>query len=80
MSADPTEAAGQPVTRRTVMHAATVALAAGGLGGFSRVTGSEARPAAKPMALTPRQLAGQRVIYSYAGLTVPEVRVARRQP
>ena len=70
MSENPTEA-GQPVSRRTVMYAAGAALAVGGLAGFSGMTASEARPAAKAAALTPRQLAGQRVIYSYTGLTVP---------
>jgi beta-N-acetylhexosaminidase len=66
MSGDPTEAATQPVTRRTLMHAAGAALAVGGLAAFSR-TNSATSPA-----LTARQLAGQRVIYSYTGLTVPD--------
>ncbi|MGD0559415.1 MAG: glycoside hydrolase family 3 N-terminal domain-containing protein [Streptosporangiaceae bacterium] len=66
MSGNPTEAATEPVTRRTVMHAAGAVLAVGGLAAFSR-TNSAASPA-----LTPRQLAGQRVIYSYTGLTVPD--------
>jgi beta-N-acetylhexosaminidase len=75
MTEDRTETAGQPVSRRTVMHAAgasAAALAVGGLAGVSRMTRSGARPAAKAPALTPRQLAGQRVIYSYLGLTVPD--------
>jgi beta-N-acetylhexosaminidase len=71
MSENPAEA-GQPVSRRSVMHAAGAALAVGGLAGFSEMTRPEARPAAKAPALTPSQLAGQRVIYSYTGLTVPD--------
>jgi beta-N-acetylhexosaminidase len=71
VSGDLTSAAGQPVTRRTVMHAAGAALAVGGLAGLPRMAGPGSRHAARATALTPRQLAGQRVIYSYAGLTVP---------
>src|SRR5207302_317934 len=40
------------------------------LGGAASLTGACARPA-QAVALTSRQLAGQRVIYSYSGLTVP---------
>ena len=40
------------------------------LGGAASLTGAYARPA-RAVALTSRQLAGQRVIYSYSGLTVP---------
>jgi beta-N-acetylhexosaminidase len=74
MSELPTQT-GQPVSRRTVMHAAgasAAALAAGRLASISRTTRSAARPAAKAPALTPHQLAGQRVIYSYTGLAVPD--------
>jgi beta-N-acetylhexosaminidase len=62
------------------MRTAGAALAAGGLvgaAGFTRagvsragVSRAGARPSAKQ--LTPAQLAGQRVIYSYTGLTVPQ--------
>jgi beta-N-acetylhexosaminidase len=75
MTEDRTQAPGQPVSRRTVMHAAgasAAALAVGGLASVSRTTGSHARPAAKAPALTPHQLAGQRVIYSYLGPIVPD--------
>jgi beta-N-acetylhexosaminidase len=75
MTENQTQAAGHPVSRRTVMHAAgasAAALAVGGLASNSRVADSEARRATKATALTPHQLAGQRVIYSYLGLTVPD--------
>jgi beta-N-acetylhexosaminidase len=54
------------------MHAAGATLAAGGLAAISRV-----RPGAKAPTLTPRQLAGQRVIYSYTGTTVPSSLLAQ---
>jgi beta-N-acetylhexosaminidase len=59
------------------MYAAGAALAVGGLASISRMTGFAARSAAKAPALTPRQLAGQRVIYSYTGLTVPDSLLAQ---
>jgi beta-N-acetylhexosaminidase len=46
------------------MYGAGVLGAVGGLVGFAQISGNTT--------LTPRQLAGQRVIYSYTGLTVPE--------
>jgi beta-N-acetylhexosaminidase len=77
MSEDRSQIAGQPVSRRTVMHAAGAALAVGGLAGTSGIAGSPVRRAAKAPALTPHQLAGQRVIYSYLGLTVPDSLLAQ---
>ncbi|MGW5354159.1 glycoside hydrolase family 3 N-terminal domain-containing protein [Streptomyces sp. NPDC004031] len=54
---------GRPFSRRTVLAAGTGAAAAG-LGGMFRPAG-----AAAP---TPQQQAGQRVVFSYSGTTVPQ--------
>jgi len=56
-----------PVRRRTLLAAAGAAVAA------ASATAGSARAAehARPAALTNRQLAGQRIIYSYPGLTPP---------
>jgi len=56
------------ISRRTVLQAGGVTLAAGGLAARTRISDTRSVDA---KALTTRQLAGQRVIYSYPGLTVP---------
>jgi beta-N-acetylhexosaminidase len=70
------DTSGTPLTRRNAMLAgAGAAFATLGLAGTARAAGrgtrsaAAARPAA---ALTPQQQAGQRVIFSYSGLTVPQ--------
>jgi beta-N-acetylhexosaminidase len=71
MSGSRTNTTGNALSRRTMLHTAGVALAAGGLGAGAAISRLDPRPAVNAAALTPRQLAGQRVIYSYLGLTVP---------
>jgi beta-N-acetylhexosaminidase len=71
MSESTANSPGNAVSRRAVMHAAGVALAAGGLGARAAIGGLDPRPTVDAKALTPHQLAGQRVIYSYTGLTAP---------
>ena len=58
-----------PVSRRTLLAAAGVAVATAA--GTAAQAQAVAGQLAKPAALTARQLAGQRVIYSYPGLTPP---------
>ncbi len=61
------------ISRRHAMLAgAGAAFATLGLAGTAQAAGLATRPAAGPRALTPAQQAGQRVIYSYTGLTVPQ--------
>ncbi|MFL6055485.1 MAG: glycoside hydrolase family 3 N-terminal domain-containing protein [Actinoallomurus sp.] len=58
------------ITRRSALTAgAGAAFATVGLAGTARAAGRTIRPAAS---LTPEQQAGQRVIYSYSGTTVPQ--------
>jgi beta-N-acetylhexosaminidase len=58
------------ITRRSALVAgAGAAFATVGLAGTARAAGRTVRPAAS---LTPEQQAGQRVIYSYSGTTVPQ--------
>ena len=58
-----------PVRRRTLLAAAGAAVAAASA--TSARAEAAPRPDVKPATLTNRQLAGQRIIYSYPGLTVP---------
>ena len=58
-----------PVRRRTLLAAAGAAVAAAS--GTAGRADAAVRGRTRPAALTSRQLAGQRVIYSYSGLTVP---------
>ncbi|GAA4507248.1 beta-N-acetylhexosaminidase [Actinoallomurus oryzae] len=58
------------ITRRNALLAgAGAAFATAGLAGTARAAG---RNTVRPAALTPEQQAGQRVIYSYSGTTVPQ--------
>ncbi|MFB9837048.1 glycoside hydrolase family 3 N-terminal domain-containing protein [Actinoallomurus acaciae] len=58
------------ITRRNALLAgAGAAFATVGLAGTARAAG---RSIVRPAALTPEQQAGQRVIYSYSGTTVPQ--------
>jgi beta-N-acetylhexosaminidase len=64
-------------TRRSVLAAGTGLAAAGlpgRLGDRGRTPRADASPAAfaRPAALTPQQQAGQRVVFSYTGTTVPQ--------
>lgn len=60
------------ITRRNALIAgAGAALATVGIAGTARAAG-RAPGAVRPNALTPEQQAGQRVIYSYSGPTVPQ--------
>jgi beta-N-acetylhexosaminidase len=74
MSDDQTNTGRNLVSRRSAMHAAGAALAVGGLAAFTGTASAATTAATKAAsaALTPHQLAGQRVIYSYDGLTVPD--------
>ncbi|WP_435176602.1 glycoside hydrolase family 3 N-terminal domain-containing protein [Actinacidiphila sp. bgisy145] len=67
-----------PVRRRTVLAAAGAAVAAASAGATSAAAAGRTRDrtSAAPTALTARQTAGQRVIYSYPGLTVPSALLA----
>ena len=58
-----------PVRRRTLLTAAGAAVVAASA--TAARAGAATRPALRPRALTNRQLAGQRIVYSYAGLTPP---------
>ncbi len=58
-----------PVRRRTLLAAAGAAVAAAS--GTAGRADAAVRGRTRPATLTSRQLAGQRVIYSYSGLTVP---------
>jgi beta-N-acetylhexosaminidase len=61
-------ASGIPISRRSaILTGAGAAIAAVSMGGRAQA-GTRAAPAA----LTPQQQAGQRVIFSYSGLTVPQ--------
>ncbi|MEU6737490.1 glycoside hydrolase family 3 N-terminal domain-containing protein [Streptomyces physcomitrii] len=60
----------QPLSRRGALLAGTAALAAG-LGLADRSAAAGRPDPARPAALTPEQRAGQRVVYSYPGLTPP---------
>lgn len=61
------------ITRRNAMIAgAGVAFATLGLAGTARAAGRSPRGAGRAASLTPEQQAGQRVIYSYSGTTVPQ--------
>jgi beta-N-acetylhexosaminidase len=71
MSGSTTNTTDNAVSRRAMLHTAGVALAAGGLAARAAISGLDPRPAVHAAALTSHQLAGQRVIYSYLGLTVP---------
>ncbi|WP_031516929.1 glycoside hydrolase family 3 N-terminal domain-containing protein [Streptomyces sp. NRRL F-5123] len=63
---------GRPFSRRSVLAAGT-GVAAAGLGGRLRPGGGAAPAAyAAPAVLTPQQQAGQRVVFSYSGTTVPQ--------
>ncbi|MCO5974585.1 glycoside hydrolase family 3 N-terminal domain-containing protein [Actinoallomurus soli] len=55
--------------RRALIAGAGAAFATAGLTGTARAAGRTVRPA---VTLTPEQQAGQRVIYSYSGTTVPQ--------
>jgi beta-N-acetylhexosaminidase len=60
-----------PITRRNALiTGAGAAFATAGLAGIARAAGRSGRAAAA--SLTPEQQAGQRVIYSYSGTTVPQ--------
>jgi beta-N-acetylhexosaminidase len=60
-----------PITRRNALiTGAGAAFATAGLAGTARAAGRSPRAAAA--SLTPEQQAGQRVIYSYSGTTVPQ--------
>lgn len=60
------------ITRRNALIAgAGAAFATVGLAGTARAAGRAPR-SARPLSLTPEQQAGQRVIYSYSGSTVPQ--------
>jgi beta-N-acetylhexosaminidase len=60
------------ITRRNALIAgAGAAFATMGLAGAAQAAGRSAR-SVRPAALTPEQQAGQRVIYSYSGTTVPQ--------
>jgi beta-N-acetylhexosaminidase len=64
---------GGPITRRNAMLAgAGLAFATLGVAGKAQAAGSRARFAVTAASLTPQQQAGQRVIFSYSGLTVPQ--------
>ncbi|WP_327289725.1 glycoside hydrolase family 3 N-terminal domain-containing protein [Streptomyces sp. NBC_01198] len=65
---------GHPLSRRSVLAAGAGVAAAGPLGGRRRSGGPAAAPAAvaRPAALAPQQQAGQRVVFSYSGTTVPQ--------
>jgi beta-N-acetylhexosaminidase len=59
------------ITRRNaLLTGAGAAFATAGLAGAARAAGRDPR-SVRPAALTPEQQAGQRVIYSYSGTTVP---------
>jgi len=61
------------ITRRNAMIAgAGAAIATLGLAGTARAAGLGPRSAGRRASLTPEQQAGQRVIYSYSGTTVPQ--------
>ncbi|MGH3378356.1 MAG: glycoside hydrolase family 3 N-terminal domain-containing protein [Actinoallomurus sp.] len=61
------------ITRRNAMIAgAGAAIATLGLAGTARAAGLGRRSAGRAASLTPEQQAGQRVIYSYSGTTVPQ--------
>jgi beta-N-acetylhexosaminidase len=61
------------ITRRNAMIAgAGAAIATIGLAGTARAAGQRTRSAVRAASLTPEQQAGQRVIYSYSGTTVPQ--------
>jgi beta-N-acetylhexosaminidase len=60
------------ITRRNALIAgAGAAFATVGLAGTARAAGRAPR-SVRPLSLTPEQQAGQRVIYSYSGTTVPQ--------
>ncbi len=62
------------ITRRGALAMGAGALAAGAtaiIGGPGLSGTAQAAPEARPVKLTPAQLAGQRVIFSYPGLTPP---------
>jgi beta-N-acetylhexosaminidase len=60
-----------PITRRSaLLTGAGAAFATAGLAGTARAAGRSVRSAAAT--LTPEQQAGQRIIYSYSGTTVPQ--------
>lgn len=62
-----------PISRRGALFAGTAAVASGlGLAGAADAGGHRHRPGRRNRRLTPAQQAGQRVIFSYPGLTPPE--------
>ncbi|SHM96029.1 glycoside hydrolase family 3 N-terminal domain-containing protein [Actinacidiphila paucisporea] len=61
---------GHRPSRRSVLAAGTGAVAAGALPLPRPPSGHQ--PMAQPTALTPQQQAGQRVVFSYSGTTVPQ--------
>lgn len=61
------------MSRRNAMLAgAGAAFATLGLAGTAQAAGRDARSKVRAASLTPQQQAGQRVIYSYSGTTVPQ--------
>jgi beta-N-acetylhexosaminidase len=58
------------VSRRTALYGMGAVAAVGAVGAVGGLAGFA--ETSRTTTLTPRQLAGQRVIYSYTGLTVPE--------